>query len=238
MAGLHLLPGVPVHVHEADVAAARSWPGLCRHYGYAQPGLDAMKARIDADFHYRPRPDALAYADGAVWALGGGVRVRAVHASGHTAGHCVLLVEPAGVAFIGDIDLSSFGPYYGDATSDLGAFRRTLARLPELPANAWITSHHKGVYTDRAQFLAALRAFAARFDERELQLLHMLAGGPRTLADLAREGLVYRPGATEPWMPSAELRSIAQHLDELVAAGRVRVTDTPQGTAFEAVRRG
>lgn len=31
---------------------------------------------------------------------------------GHTAGHSALLVAPKGVAFIGDIDLSGFGPYY------------------------------------------------------------------------------------------------------------------------------
>jgi glyoxylase-like metal-dependent hydrolase (beta-lactamase superfamily II) len=222
MAGLSRVPQVPVHVHAADVEAARSWEGLCRHYGYAQPVLDSMKRKIEAEFHYRPRPDALRYADGAVWELGRGVRVRAVHMPGHTAGHAVLLVEPEGVAFIGDIEMSGFGPYYGDATSDLGAFRRTLARLPELPATAWITSHHKGIYTERAAFLTALAAFAARIDEREAQLLRMLERGTRTLADLAQEGLIYRPGAGEVWVTSAEARSIVQHLDELAAAGRVR----------------
>jgi glyoxylase-like metal-dependent hydrolase (beta-lactamase superfamily II) len=144
MAGLHLMPGKPVQVHEADLDAAQSWAGLSRHYGYPQPVLDALRKKIERDFHYRPRPDATGYADGAVWELGG-VRVRAVHLPGHTAGHCVLLVEPQGIAFIGDIDLSSFGPYYGDASSCLHDFRCTLARLPELPASVWITSHHKGV---------------------------------------------------------------------------------------------
>ena len=176
MAGLPRVPGVPVHVHAADAEALRSWEGLSRHYGYAPEVLAALRPKIEADFDYRPRPDARAYDDGAVWDLGGGVRVRAVHLPGHTAGHTALLVEPHGVAFIGDIELSGFGPYYGDATSSLADFRRSLARLPALPAAAWITSHHKGVYTDRARFLDALAAFAARIDEREAQLLGMLAG--------------------------------------------------------------
>src|SRR5690606_9510434 len=34
MAGLHRVPHAPVHVHEADVAAARSWPGFMEHFGY------------------------------------------------------------------------------------------------------------------------------------------------------------------------------------------------------------
>ena len=222
MAGLHLLPHTPVHVHEADLAAARSWEGLSRHYGYAQPVVEAMRPQIERAFHYVPRPDAIGYADGAVWELGGGVRVRALHLPGHTAGHCALLVEPDGIAFIGDIDLSGFGPYYGDAASSLSDFRRSLRRLPELPARVWITSHHKGVVTDRAAFLDLLAAFAGRLDEREARLLQMLEAGPRTLAELARQRLLYPPHAADVWTDSAEARTIEQHLAELLAAGRVR----------------
>jgi glyoxylase-like metal-dependent hydrolase (beta-lactamase superfamily II) len=220
MAGLHRLPRTPVHVHESDADAARSWTGLARHYGYDDDLLARLKTKIEAEFHYAPRPDALSYTDGAVWELGG-MRVRAVHLPGHTAGHCALLVEPHGIAFIGDIDLSGFGPYYGDATSSLADFRRTLARLPDLPAQTWITSHHRGVYTDRTEFLAALHAFAARIDEREAKLLQMLAAGPRTLADLVRQRLLYPPQADALWVDAAEQNTITQHLDELVAAGRV-----------------
>lgn len=221
MAGLHRVPDAAVHVHEADVEAARSWAGMTRHYGYPAEVLDELKPLIEADFDYRPRPDARAYPDGMVWDLGQ-VRVRAIHTPGHTAGHCVLLVEPHGIAFIGDIDLSSFGPYYGDASSDLTAFRQSLDRLADLPASVWITSHHKGVITERAEFLDLLRAFAARIDERAARLLDMLAGGPRTLADLARERLVYKPEADSLWVDFAERRSISMHLAELIAGGRVR----------------
>lgn len=221
MAGLHLMPHTPLHVHQADLAAAHSFEGLSRHYGYAQPVLDALRRKIEADFHYAPRPDAVGYSDASVWELGG-VRVRAVHLPGHTAGHCVLLVEPQGIAFIGDIDLSSFGPYYGDATSSLADFRRSLQRLPELPASVWITSHHKGVIRERARFLELLGAFAARLDENEARLLQMLQPRARTLADLVRERLLYPAHASELWIDCAEARSIQQHLDELVAAGRVQ----------------
>ncbi|NIP74260.1 MAG: MBL fold metallo-hydrolase, partial [Gammaproteobacteria bacterium] len=71
--------------------------------------------------------------------------VRAVHMPGHTRGHSVLLVEPGAIAFIGDIDLSGFGPYYADACSNLAEFRSTLERIEHLEARAWITFHHKGV---------------------------------------------------------------------------------------------
>jgi glyoxylase-like metal-dependent hydrolase (beta-lactamase superfamily II) len=221
MAGLHLMPHTPVQVHQADLEAARSWQGLSRHYGYPQPVLDDLRRKIEVDFHYRPRPDATGYADGQVWELGG-ARVRAVHLPGHTAGHCVLLVEPQGIAFIGDFDLSSFGPYYGDACSSLADFRRSLRRLVELPAQVWITSHHKGVVDDRAQFDALLQAFAARIDERQARLLQMLAAGPQSLDQLVTQRLLYPPEANDLWVGCAEARSIGEHLDELREAGRVQ----------------
>ena len=225
MAGLHRVPQATVQVHEADLAAAQSWPSLARHYGYPEAVALGLKAKIEQQFHYVPRPDATAYRDGQVWALGGGVTVRAVHLPGHTRGHCALVVEPEGVAFIGDIDLTGFGPYYGDATSNLTQFRESLRRVAELPVRAWITSHHRGVITDRAAFLAALAAFAGKLEARTDKLLGMLSHGPRSLAELVRERLLYPPGFEELWIDCAEARSIEQHLEELLAQQRIAALD-------------
>ena len=222
MAGLHRLPRAAVHVHERDLAAAQSWAGLAASYGSSEARLPAMLAKFQRDFFYAPRPDAMPYRDGMVWELGGS-RVRTFHMPGHTAGHCVLLVEPEGVAFIGDIDLTGFGPYYGDATSNLGDFRRTLQRLPEIPARVWVTSHHRGVYTDRDRFLHDLAAFAGKIDERERRLLGWLEAAPLTLDALVARRLLYPPHIHELWVDDAERRTIAQHLDELMANGRVAV---------------
>lgn len=225
MAGLHRVPQAAVQVHEADLAAAQSWAGLSAHFGYPAPVLADLKAKIEREFHYRPRPDATGYANGATWDLGGGVRVRAQHLPGHTAGHCALVVDSEGLAFIGDIDLSGFGPYYGDATSNLADFRRSLAAVARLDARVWVTSHHRAVITDRPQFLDALAAFTAKIDERRARVLAMLVPGPQALDDLARQGLLYPPGHDAPWVAFAERRSIGLHLDELVADDRVQRLD-------------
>ncbi|MGE0286188.1 MAG: MBL fold metallo-hydrolase [Bradyrhizobium sp.] len=225
MAGLHRLPKAPVHVHEADLAAARSWEGLRAAYGSDESYVADMLARFKRDFFYVPRPDAIGYTDGAVWELGGS-RVRAFHAPGHTAGHSVLLVEPEGVAFIGDIDLSSFGPYYGDASSNLGDFRRSLARVADIPARVWVTSHHRGVYTDREKFLHDLAAYIGTLDKREQRLLDLLQESPKTLAQLVECRLLYPPGHQDLWVVDAETRSISAHLDEMLSDGRVHVDES------------
>jgi len=146
-----------------------------------------------------------------------------------------LLIEPVGVAFIGDIDLSSFGPYYGDGTSSLSEFRQTLATVADIPARTWVTSHHKGAVTDRDEFLRALAAFSSRIEARTEKLLGMLAEAPKSLDTLVRERLIYPPAHGELWVDCVEARTIEQHLDELIAQERVRRQD--DGRYALAVRR-
>ena len=221
MAGLHRVPRARVQVHEADLAAAQSWAGLSAHYGYAQSVLDELYGMVVADFHYHPRPDATAYTHGTVWDLGGGVRIRAHHLPGHTSGHSALVVESEGLAFIGDIDLTGFGPYYGDATSSLRQFRQSLKAVAELEARVWVTSHHRAVVSDRTQFLTDLQRFAAKIDERSDKLLGYLQDGPQTLEQLVARRLLYPQGFHLPYVESAERNTIAMHLEELAAAGLV-----------------
>jgi glyoxylase-like metal-dependent hydrolase (beta-lactamase superfamily II) len=224
MAGLHRLPRAPVHVPEADLAAARSWEGLAAAYGTRENRLPQMLEKFRREFFYTARPDAIGYGDGAVWDLGQ-TRVRAIHMPGHTAGHSVLLVEPEGVAFLGDIDLSGFGPYYGDASSSLADFRRTLERVADIPARVWVTFHHRGVYTDRERLLADLSAYAAKLDEREARLLALLGEGPKTLAELVACRLLYPQDHAEPWTEDVETLTIRRHIEELLASGRVQADE-------------
>jgi glyoxylase-like metal-dependent hydrolase (beta-lactamase superfamily II) len=110
MAGLHRLPDAQVFAHVGDLAALQSWEGLVATFGWADSAqADIMRSKLESEFFYAPRPDARGYEDGAVWELGQS-QIRAIHMPGHTAGHSVLLIEPEGVAFIGDIDLTGFGP--------------------------------------------------------------------------------------------------------------------------------
>lgn len=225
MAGLHRLPHARVYAPLADLPAAQSWEGFATVMGAGDQAAQAQAlAYFQRKFFYAPRPDAQGYEDGATWEVGGST-IRAFHMPGHTAGHTVLLIEPEGVAFIGDIDLTGFGPYYGDAGSSLQAFRRTLEQLPDIPAKVWVTSHHRGVYTDRDRFLADLAAFAAKFEERNERLLALLKEAPRTLDELVEKRLLYPPGFEAPWVVMAENRTISRHLEEMMAEERVQMDE-------------
>lgn len=222
IAGLHRLPDVPVYAHVRDLPTVQSWDGMLAAYGDMDPHQAvAMRANFERKFHYTPRPDAIGYEDGAVWDLGSN-RITAFHLPGHTAGHCALLIEPEDVLFIGDIDLTGFGPYYGDACSNLADFRRTLEAVAQIPAKVWVTSHHRGIYTDRAHFLRDLATFTGKLDEREDKLRAMLHNGPQSLSELVKQRLLYPPGYDAAWVEGAERRTISQHLSELLARGHIQ----------------
>ena len=221
MAGLRRLPRTPVQAHELDVEAARSWEGLARHYGYAPGVLAGMRAMIEEKFLYVPRPDAQPYGDGACWDLGGGVRVtRVPHAGAHAGAIACCSSSPAASP--------------SSATSTCRPSDRTTAtrppaspisaarsrRVKEIPARVWITSHHKGVITERETFLALLKAFAARLTAREEAIAAFLEQRPSTLAELVAHRFVYPPQLKELFYEDAERRTIEQHLQELALAGR------------------
>ena len=63
--------------------------------------------------------------------------------------------------FLSDIDLTGFGPYYGDVWSDLEDFEASLAKVRDEDADYYVTFHHRGVIEGREEFLRLLDAFTA-----------------------------------------------------------------------------
>jgi hypothetical protein len=133
----------------------------------------------------------------------------------------MLHVEPDDVLYLGDIDLSSFGPYYGDAWSSLEDFERTLAMAERIEARWYATFHHIGVIEGRAAFVERVQRYAAVIADRERRLLAYLAE-PHSLAEIAAHRFVYRPQDPVPFAEPVERRSMGQHVARLIRAGRVR----------------
>ena len=215
-----------VRVHGHDLAAVQSWDA----FAAATHTPDGNAEAFRAEFRWAERRDAVGFDDDAVIDVGGGVRIRVVPLPGHTPGHCGFYVEPDGVFFLADVDLSSFGPVYCDAGSRLSDVRTSLARCAEVDAAVYATFHHKGWYTDADAYRADLAAHAAVVDTREERIRELLAAGPnyspdaapgslspveRSAADLVGRGIVFTVGGRRPWYADAvESAMIAAHLTE------------------------
>lgn len=219
LAGVFRYPAAPIHAHEADVDGLRSLDGLMAVYGMAAATEARWRHEVVERFHYVPRPDATAFRDGDEFDIGGAT-LRAIHLPGHTSGHSAFLLEPDGVLFLADIDLSSFGPYYGDASSSIDAFERSLVRCRELDARWYVTFHHKGVIDGRAAFLGLLDEYAAVIARREQALADWLVE-PHTLDEIVARRFIYRPHVTLLFVEPVERRSAVLHLERLVHRGVV-----------------
>lgn len=225
IAGTYLFKNKPWHAHAADGLGLESIEGLMAIYGFADgPVYDGFKHEIETRFNYPGAGDLHLFEDGHVFDLGG-VQVKVIHTPGHTRGHCCLEViwgETAAdrLVYLGDIELTGFGPYYGDAWSDLEDFERSIEKLKHVDARYWLTFHHKGLVESREQFLKMLDAFASMIDKREAALLDYIEA-PRTLEEIVQHRFVYRPGYEGLMVDAIEERSMSMHLDRLVRDGRV-----------------
>ncbi len=216
VAGNGLFSTARVHAHHDDLPAVRSLEGLLDVYGFGGEARAAFAATVVEEFHYEPRPDATGFGDGHVFDLGQ-TSIEALHLPGHTRGHSGFVVDD--VFFLSDIDLTGFGPYYGDAWSDLDQFEASLVRAREIEARWYVTFHHKGIIDGRETFLEMIDRFAAVIDRRHREMLDFLAE-PRTVGELVERRFVYRPHVEGDHIDDVEERTASLHLQRMLDRGQ------------------
>ncbi|MGI9053297.1 MAG: MBL fold metallo-hydrolase [Ilumatobacteraceae bacterium] len=221
LAGNGTFPAARVHVHRDDLPGVHSLQGLMDVYGL--PVTHPFATDIVESFHYAPRPDAKGFEDGHVFDLGG-TTVEAVHLPGHTRGHSGFRVSD-GVFFLSDIDLTGFGPYYGDAWSDLDDFEASLAKVRDEHADFYVTFHHKGIIEGRDEFVRLLDAFAAAIPRRHEAMLDFLVE-PRTVEEMASHRFVYRPHVEHSFAEPVERRTAELHVQRMLARGEAIEVDS------------
>jgi glyoxylase-like metal-dependent hydrolase (beta-lactamase superfamily II) len=216
VAGNGLFAGAKVHIHHNDLPGLRDLDGLLNVYGLEGEARSSFGRTILEQFHFAPRPDAQGFSDGAIFDLGD-VTLEAVHLPGHTRGHSGFRISD-GVFFLSDIDLTGFGPYYGDAWSDLEDFEASLTKVRDEEADYYVTFHHKGIIEGRAQFVQMVDDFAAVIGRRHAAMLEFLVE-PRTIDDMVAHRFIYRPHVDHVFAESVERRSASLHLERMLTRG-------------------
>jgi hydroxyacylglutathione hydrolase len=196
-------------------------------YGIDDPGHRAFWRRALAEtFHYRPRCPALTFRGGETIALGD-VTVEAIATPGHTPGHMAFRLRGPEVLFLGDYDLTRFGPWYGDRDSSIADTIASVNRLREIPARVWVAGHEQGVFEEGPGEL--WDRYLAVIDEREAKLLAFL-GAPRTMDEIVNQWIVYRkPREPKGFFEYGERALMGKHLQRLMAAGTVACADGRYG---------
>lgn len=149
--------------------------------------------------------------------------VEIIPAPGHTPGHLAFFFREQGVIFMGDYDLTSFGPWYGDRDSSIAETISSIRRLKHIPARIWLTGHDTGVFENPPNEL--WDQYEGVIYKREQKLLDALKT-PRTMEDLLSLWIMYgRPREPKAFFEFGERALVKKHLEYLVQKAEVIVED-------------
>jgi len=217
---LYLFEKCPLWISAKDFPPLTGIEQLLDGYGIDNEDYrNYWKSAFQTSFNFRPRQSARFIQEGEIIDLGS-VTVEAIPTPGHTPGHLSFFFREESVLFMGDHDLTSFGPWYGDAFSNIDETIKSLQLLRNIPARVWLTGHDKGLFEEYP---------AARFEhyekviyERENKILALLEKQPAALDKIATEWLIYgKPREPLAFFEFGERALLKKHLERLLRQGRV-----------------
>ncbi len=165
--------------------AARFAPPVWREWIRMAETLLGLKGAPEAHDFYEPG-EAIRIA---------GVELETLHAPGHLESHTLLLL-PDGTLYLSDIDLTSFGPWYGNPEGDPGRFladiRMAKSILEEGAASRAASAHLEEVL-DSSSASRALSMFEAKLWDTARRVVEEVsaAGRPVTPRELTGRGIIY-----------------------------------------------
>lgn len=214
----HLFPEARVWAHAADRQGLASIEGYLGMSIDMTPDLRALWSGVlEERFHFTGWTPDRELADGDELLLGE-TRMRVVH----TPGHLCLHFPDQELLYLGDIDLARFGPWYGDATSDIDDFIRSIRRVRDIEARWYIPSHEGPVYEEIGELA---ETYIGVIEERDARVLEAI-GKSATLDEVSGEWIIYgKPREPEAFFMASERAMIGKHLARLVRNGRAGIED-------------
>lgn len=219
--GNYHFPNAQVIAPVEDAPYIRSLEAYSKAMGF-DAERDAIWRRSMVDtYRFQESPVHRETRDGDV-VEASGVRMRFVHLPGHTPGHSGIWFEEEDLFFIADVDLTGFGPFYGEPFAEIDPFVQSIRRVRDLNPRVVVTSHGKGIFEGEA-LRGALDRYESKIEERDGAILDLLAGRPRTVEEMLDAHLIYRryPEPQAAFKLNEQIM-IEKHLARLERQGRVR----------------
>ena len=148
---------------------------------------------------------------------------------GHSPGHCGLYEPHNHILFIGDIDLSNFGPWYGWRNANIDSFQQSIAQLRQFIEDneiSWIIPSHSEPINNKQDCLKRLDLYGIKFDERKKRILEFITqqrSNGTTIGEIAEKSFIYQGKKSTPAFifETFEYFMVEHHLEELVLEGYV-----------------
>ncbi len=152
----------------------------------------------------------------------GEVELLPIHSPGHTRDHTCFGINGLEKILLVDIDLTDFGPWYGNVASDLDDFKKSIQRIIDLQPKMGISSHLIDPVTEGLD--EQLKGYLAYFDQRDDELLHQIAKGVNTVKQLAQIPIIY-PKLPHPVYLLFEEIMLDKHIESLSKNDQVLLED-------------
>ncbi len=216
---LDLFDDLPLCISEPDAPPLSDLELFLDSYGMDdQDDRRYWRSLLKKDFHFRPRQPDKFLKDESIIDLGP-VSVKVIATPGHTPGHLSFFFREPELLFLGDYDLTRFGPWYGDVNSSIEETISSVKLLRKISAKAWFTSHETGIFEEAPgeiwdQYLNVIA-------ERENKLLDLL-DEPKSIEDIINAWIIYgKPREPKAFFEFGERVHMKKHIEKLINQGVV-----------------
>ena len=218
---LDLFDDLPFCVSEQDASPLSDLELFMDAYGMnGKDYRDYWKDILTKSFHFKSREPEKFLRGGENIDLGS-VSVEILSTPGHTPGNLSFFFNGPELLFIGDYDLSDFGPWYGDIDSSIEETIASVEKLRKIPAKIWVTGHETGLFEKNPGEL--WDKYLSVIDNRDAKLLKLLET-PQSIEDIAEAWIVYgKPREPKAFFYFGEKALMTKHLERLMRQGIVAV---------------
>jgi len=227
LAGNRLLATAKFYCHNSDRLLVEDFNSNCKRYYCVEntPADDLFDGLLDL-LKVEDTQINKTIEDNGIIDISENYQIKVIHTPGHSAGHCCFYELNSKIAFLADIDFSSFGPWYAGLDSNLSDFEKSIEKLKKFDIDIAVTSH-KGVFYGDKQIKQKLNEFQAKIDERDKSILEFLSESkPLTSKDLIRKNIIYKFNSEfEAYENIAEKVMLDMHFDKLLKNNLIEQID-------------
>lgn len=216
---VNLFTDCPLWISEKDFPPLTDINVFLDWYGLKEGVLrELWKKEMLEKNNYRPKKEARFIKDEETINLGA-LAVQVIATPGHTPGHLSFFFPDEEILFLGDYDLTSFGPWYGDVYSSIEQTIQSIHRLKNIPARRWITSHNTGVFEQNPGKL--WDDYENVIYQREEKIMNFL-DKPKTIDEIVSAWLIYgKPREPKEFFEFNERALVGKHIDRLKRQGKI-----------------
>jgi hydroxyacylglutathione hydrolase len=213
----HLFPEIPKWINPIEFEMVKSIEGIAKGNGVYQEwgpeGIEIFRKFVSQDWANSLGGITGTYQYELVYRFGD-IKTIFLHMPGHTKGYSCPYFPDFGIVFVGDFDMTSFGPWYFGTDGDINEFIDSCNRLLSINADTFITGHHKGIFS-RQEFEQAMGNYLAIIDARDQTINRYVQQG-MDFEELTNIGIFYPKNALNNLiMKTWERSGMRKHLHRL-----------------------